>query len=78
MFLLTHKWLAIPETLYIALLLLFVFLAVISIIVLVIGAMKKKKMKWFTLWGVVLLISAAYLIATLGLGWIVANTMIGG
>lgn len=78
MFLLTHKWLVIPETLYIALLLLFVFLAVISIIVLVIGAMKKKKMKWFTLWGVVLLISAAYLIATLGLGWIVANTMIGG
>ncbi len=78
MFVLTHKWLAIPETLYITLLLLFVFLAVISIIALVIGAMKKRKMKWFTLWGVVLLISAAYLVATFGLGWIVANTMIGG
>lgn len=74
----THKWLAIPETLYIALLLLSGFLAVISIIALAIGAMKKRKRKWFTLWGGVLLISAAYLVVTLGLDWIVANTMIGG
>ncbi len=78
MFLLTDKWLAIPEMLYIALILLFGILAVISIIAHVIGVMKKRKTKYFIVWGLVAFISAAYLVAALGFGWIVANTMIGG
>lgn len=78
MFLLSDRWVVIPEMLYIGLLFLFVFLVVISIVAIVMGAMKKKKMKWFILWGVVVLVSAIYLVATFGLGWIVANTMLGG
>ena len=78
MFLQNGKWLVIPETLYFALLLLFGFLAVMSIIALLIGTVKKRKAKYFLRWGIVVIISAIYLTATLRLGWIVANTMIGG
>lgn len=78
MFLQNGKWLVIPETLYFALLLLFGFLAVMSIIALFIGTVKKRKAKYFLRWGIVVVISAIYLTATMRLGWIVANTMIGG
>ncbi|WP_367925088.1 hypothetical protein [uncultured Ruthenibacterium sp.] len=78
MFLQTGKWLAIPEPLHIALVLLFGVLAAISTIALILGIVKKKKSKYFVLWSTVILISAAYLIASLGFGWIVANTMISG
>ncbi len=81
MYILPHRGfdiLVIPETLYIVLFLLFSISALISVIAFVIGAVKKKKMKWFILWGVVVLISAVYLIAALEFGLIAANTMIGG
>ena len=51
MFLLSDRCFVIPEMLYIGLLLLFCFLVVISIVAIVMGAMQKKKMKWFILWG---------------------------
>lgn len=78
MFLKTSRWIAIPELLYAVLLLLFCVLSIVSAIALILGVLKKRKSKYFILWGTTLLVSAAYLVVSLGFGWIVASTMIGG
>ncbi len=78
MFLKTSHWIAIPEQLYIVLLFLFCALGIVSAIALIVGVSKKRKNKYFILWGMALLVSAIYFVASFGFGWIVANTMIGG
>lgn len=74
----TSRWIVIPEQLYVVLLFLFCALAIVSAIALIVGVSKKRKNKYFILWGMALLVSAAYFVVSFGFGWIVANTMIGG
>ena len=77
-FQLTKNRLMIPEKMYFALLFICGVISIVSITALIYGAAKKKTITYYIVWGIILLISAVYLILTLGTHSIIAHTMVGG
>ncbi len=78
MFEISTNWIAIPELLYLALILIFGILTIFAIYKIIKSVVKKNTKKYFVIWIVALLISIAYFVAIWGFGFIVANTMVGG
>ena len=71
------RYLTIPEFVYIALLYGGIALLVVSVLMGIRGMIKKRRMRYFVTWCIVLLVSLVAVVLTTT-GVLVANTMLGG
>ena len=74
----TRNWVAVPEIIYLALIIISAALCVLSLLFVARSLIKKKSWKCIAAWLAVLVVSVALLYLIIVAHFIVANTMVGG